>query len=275
MYMLDWRTDDPEAGRLETSRARRRGPCRRRSGTSTITGPLETTSEITSPFWPVPESGLCETTRPLGTVSSFTSVVSTLNPRFSRAACAGSAGLPVKSGILIGRRSLADHDVDGSVAAQRCADDRVGGDHASLGDLLVEALHGVAVLELRLVECLLGVVEGLVAYVGNLVPLGAERDDRADGAVLEHAVTGVGVGGDDEALADGLGVGLVVDLEVKPGLVELHPGRGLGEVEDAGSGGVAGDAEVPARQRLPARPAGVRRPASPCRGGSDVVREEA
>ena len=43
---------------------------------------------------------------PLGTVSSFTSVVFTLKPRFSSACCAGSAGLPVKSGILIGRGPL-------------------------------------------------------------------------------------------------------------------------------------------------------------------------
>ena len=53
--------------------------------------------------------------------------------------------------------------------------------------------------------------------------LGPERDDGVDGAVLEHAVAGARVGGDDEALPHGLGVGVVLDLEVQPGVVEHAP----------------------------------------------------
>ena len=169
-------------------------------GTCTSVGPSETTSEILSPFWPVPELGLCAITWPVGTVSLFSCEGVTERPSLPSRCVAVSARLPVKSGIEIGwgplltttstavlRRS--DVPATGSVATTRPTDHRV-----------VVAGHLRAVRQLGALERLLRVVQRLAAYVGHGVALRPGRDDRADRAALEHPVAGRRVGGDDVAL---------------------------------------------------------------------------
>ena len=83
--------------------------------------------------------------------------------------------MPVKSGIAIGLGPLLTTMSTAVVAAQRGPRDRVAGDDAALGHLLVVALDLVAVGQLGVVEHLLRVVEGAATDVGDRVPLRARE----------------------------------------------------------------------------------------------------
>ena len=63
-------------------------------GTATITGPLETTRAIASPFLPLPLFGVCDMTSPAATVLEFCWVAVTVKPAAWSSLVAWSAGLP-------------------------------------------------------------------------------------------------------------------------------------------------------------------------------------
>ena len=146
-------------------------------------------------------------------------------PLASSQASASSTGLPTQSlsstglGPLLTTRSTGVSGRSVVPAFGRAADDLA--DRDGVGPLL----GGGAEAEVRLGERVLGLVLGHPLELRYVVALLAEGERDRHRAAVEHLAAGAGVGRDDPADRDGLGVGLVAPLDVEAGVLDLGAAR--------------------------------------------------